>query len=324
MRIKQRVISEKRPPFIVAEISANHNNNLNRALKLVYEAKKAGADAVKLQTYKANTITLKSKNKEFLINDKKSLWNKRKLFDLLKASHKDHGTLGVDDVFKPKYYLPDLKLLYRLYQLVQLNKRTTIVEFGSGWSSLIFYLALNDLKKKYFKQVKNLRRNNPFELIILENEKKYLNISKNRIIKFSKILKLKQTPKTHYCFSDVEMTLFNNKIATQYKKLPLCNPDFIYLDGPTQFNVKKDINGINTRHKDMMPMVCDILKLEYFYTPGTIIVCDGRAANAKFLKDHFKRNWKYINDKENDHHIFYLDDPLLGKYNKLQIEFYKK
>ena len=51
------------------------------------------------------------------------------------------------------------------------------------------------MKKKYFKQVKNLRRNNPFELFILENEKKYLNISKNRIIKFNKTLKLSQTPK---------------------------------------------------------------------------------------------------------------------------------
>lgn len=232
--------------------------------------------------------------------------------------------LSVNEMIVDAPYIPELNDLYRLYQFIVLNKRTTILEFGSGWSSLIFYLALNDLKKKYSKQVKNLRRNNPFELFIVENEKKYLNISKNRIIKFSKILKLKQTPKTHYCFSDVEMTLFNNKIATQYKKLPLCNPDFIYLDGPNQFNVKKDINGISIRHKDMMPMVCDILKFEHFYTPGTIIVCDGRAANAKFLKDHFKRNWKYINDKENDQHIFYLDDPLLGKYNKLQIEFYKK
>ena len=118
------------------------------------------------------------------------------------------------------------------------------------------------------------------------------------------------------------MTTFNNRICTQYKKLPLCNPDFIYLDGPDQFKVKKDINGISTRHKDMMPMVCDILKFEYFYTPGTIIVCDGRAANAKFLLDNFKRRWKYFNDKKNDQHIFNLIDPVLGKYNKKQLEFY--
>ena len=120
------------------------------------------------------------------------------------------------------------------------------------------------------------------------------------------------------------MTIFNNIISTQYKKLPLCNPDFIYLDGPDQFNIKNEINGISTRHKDMMPMVCDILKFEYFYKPGTIIVCDGRAANAKFLKDKFKRKWKYLNDKKNDQHIFWLVDPDLGKYNKLQLEFYSK
>ena len=120
------------------------------------------------------------------------------------------------------------------------------------------------------------------------------------------------------------MTTFKNRICTQYKKLPLCNPDFIYLDGPDKFKVKKDINGISTRHKDMMPMVCDILKFEYFYTPGTIIVSDGRAANAKFLKDHFERKWKYINDKKNDQHLFWLVDPVLGKYNKLQLEFYNK
>ncbi|MDC1033611.1 FAD-dependent thymidylate synthase, partial [Candidatus Pelagibacter sp.] len=135
---------------------------------------------------------------------------------------------------------------------------------------------------------------------------------------------IKKPIKITYCYSEVEMTLFNNRIATQYKKLPLCNPDFIYLDGPGQFNIKKDVNGISTRHNDMMPMVCDILKFEYFFTPGSIIVCDGRAANAKFLKDNFKRKWKYVDDKKNDQHIFWLDDPTLGKYNKLQIDFYKK
>ena len=119
------------------------------------------------------------------------------------------------------------------------------------------------------------------------------------------------------------MALFNDRICTQYKKLPLCNPDFIYLDGPNQFNVKK-INGISVAHKDMMPMNCDILKLEYFYTPGTIIVCDGRAANAKFMRDNFTRNWEYYNDRKSDQHVFYLNDPVLGKYNNLQLKFYKK
>ena len=221
-------------------------------------------------------------------------------------------------------YIPELTDLYRIYQFVILNKRTTILEFGSGWSSLIFNLAINELKKKFKNHIRKLRRNNPFEIFILENEKKYLNITKHRIQKFNRDLKIKKPTNIHYCFSNIEMTTFNDRIATQYKKLPLCNPDFIYLDGPDQFNIKKDVNGISTRHKDMMPMVCDILKLEYFLTPGTIIVCDGRAANAKFLKDNFKRNWEYFNDKKNDQHIFWLNDPILGRYNKLQLEFYKK
>ena len=50
MKIQNRHINEKQPPFIVAEISANHNNSLTRALKLIDKAKEVGADAVKLQT----------------------------------------------------------------------------------------------------------------------------------------------------------------------------------------------------------------------------------------------------------------------------------
>ena len=166
--------------------------------------------------------------------------------------------------------------------------------------------------------------NNPFELFVIENEKKFLNISKKRIVKFNKLLKIKNPTKINYTFTDVEMALFNDRICTQYKKLPLCNPDFIYLDAPNQFNIKKKINGISIGHKDMMPMNCDILKLEYFYTPGTIIVCDGRAANAKFMRDNFTRNWEYYNDRKSDQHVFYLNDPVLGKYNNLQLKFYKK
>jgi len=82
MKIQNRKISLKKPPFIIAEISANHNNNIERTLKLVREAKKVGADAIKLQTYKADSLTLNSTKSQFVINDKKSLWYKKTLFDL--------------------------------------------------------------------------------------------------------------------------------------------------------------------------------------------------------------------------------------------------
>ena len=258
------------------------------------------------------------KNNKFL----KNFFIKKKLKFVIDLSRKRIDR--VNQLRENEKYFPDLNDLYRLYQFLLLNKRTTVFEFGSGWSTLMFSLALKELKDKFSKEVKQLRRNNPFELIVLENQKKYLNITKNRINKINQKLKIKKPIKINYNISDVEMTILNDKICTQYKKVPLCNPDFIYLDGPEQFNVKKNINGISTRHKDMVPMVCDILKFEYFYTPGTMILCDGRGANAKFLKDNFKRKWEYINDRPNDQHIFWLNDPVLGKYNKLQLEFYKK
>ena len=87
--------------------------------------------------------------------------------------------------------IPELNDLYNLYQYILINKRTTILEFGSGWSTLIFSLALKELRDKFSNEVKSLRRNNPFELFVLESEKKYLKITKHRIQKFYKYLNIK-------------------------------------------------------------------------------------------------------------------------------------
>ncbi|MAJ85431.1 MAG: hypothetical protein CL687_00455 [Candidatus Pelagibacter sp.] len=226
-------------------------------------------------------------------------------------------------IIKNQPFAPNLNDLYRLYKLILINKRLTILEFGSGWSTLIFSLAIRELKKKFYKQASSLKRENKFELFVVENEKKYLKISKNRICNYNKIYKIKDPIKINYNLSNVEMTTFNDRISIQYNSLPTCNPDFIYLDAPDKHSVKKSINGISIRHNDMVPMSCDILKLEYFLNPGTIIVCDGRGANASYLKDNLKRKWKYINDQENDQHIFCLKDLIIGKHNREHIEFYR-
>ena len=256
------------------------------------------------------------------ISEIKKFFDKKGLLNLIKETSKNTDNQK-DDVVVKKLLPPDLRDLYMLFHYITLNKRTTILEFGSGWSSLIFSFALSNLKKKYYKKVKNLRRNNPFELFLIENQKKYLNISRRRISYYQN-KKFINNIKVHYHYSDVKMTKFEDRICTEYNHLPMCNPDFIYLDGPDQFRVKNKINGITTKHKDMMPMSCDILKIEYFLTPGTIIVCDGRAANASFLKDNFRRKWLYKRDLENDQHVFYLNDSPLGIYNQRQLNFYNR
>lgn len=70
----------KKKPFIIAEISANHNGSLKLAKKLILSAKKNGADAVKIQSYIPSSMTINSKKKDFII--KKGLWKNQKLWDL--------------------------------------------------------------------------------------------------------------------------------------------------------------------------------------------------------------------------------------------------
>ena len=57
---------------------------------------------------------------------------------------------------------------------------------------------------------------------------------------------------------------------------------------------------------------------------GTIILVDGRTANARFLQKNFQRSWKYFHDEENDQNLFYLNEKPLGKFNKDLLKFYKK
>ncbi len=75
------------PPFIIAEMSGNHNQSFDRALAIVDAAAKAGAHALKLQTYTADTMTLDIAEKEFFINDPDSLWKGKSLYDLYKEAY---------------------------------------------------------------------------------------------------------------------------------------------------------------------------------------------------------------------------------------------
>lgn len=80
--IGDRVIGREFPPFIIAEMSGNHNQSLDRALAIVEAAATSGAHAVKLQTYTAETITLDVQDGDFFIDDENSLWKGNSLYSL--------------------------------------------------------------------------------------------------------------------------------------------------------------------------------------------------------------------------------------------------
>ena len=83
--IKDREISNDFPPYIIAEISANHNGSIKRAKDTIIAAKNAGVDAIKLQTYTPNTMTIDVNRSDFFI--KEGLWKNRSLYDLYSQAY---------------------------------------------------------------------------------------------------------------------------------------------------------------------------------------------------------------------------------------------
>jgi N-acetylneuraminate synthase len=85
--IAGRIIDAEHRPYLIAELSGNHNRSRERALEIVDAAARSGADAIKLQTYTADTITLDCRAPGFVIDDPKSLWAGRQLYELYQEAH---------------------------------------------------------------------------------------------------------------------------------------------------------------------------------------------------------------------------------------------
>ena len=87
VKIDNRLIGFNHPPLIIAEMSGNHNQSLDRALAIVEAAAKAGVHAIKLQTYTADTLTIDMEEGEFYINDPRSLWKGTSLYKLYQQAY---------------------------------------------------------------------------------------------------------------------------------------------------------------------------------------------------------------------------------------------
>ncbi|MEM7665456.1 MAG: pseudaminic acid synthase [Pseudomonadota bacterium] len=111
MQINGRDIGLAARPYLIAEMSGNHNHSLDRALEIVTASAESGADAIKLQTYTADTITLDADGPGFVIEDENSPWNGRRLHELYDEAHTPwnwHGpimeharSLGIDCFSSP-------------------------------------------------------------------------------------------------------------------------------------------------------------------------------------------------------------------------------
>lgn len=118
IKIGGRKIGRNYPPFVIAEISANHNGSIEDAKTLINLAKKSGADAVKIQTYRPDTITLNSRLPDFMISE--GLWAGKSLFELYEQAHTpwewheelfDHARINEIILFSTPFDLSSVDLL---------------------------------------------------------------------------------------------------------------------------------------------------------------------------------------------------------------------
>jgi len=265
-----------------------------------------------VNNFKIKDFNKKAKVKKYFdFFNLKILINKKVKQDRVKANKSFILKNVIKDEKKPFEY--ELDDLCRLHWIILKKKVFNTMEFGSGFST-IFMADACFILDYYFSKIKNIRVDKKFHIYSLEESRKFLKITKKRIPKLlSKYITL--------LHSSVEGIKFQNKFATIYKKKPSISPDFIYLDGPTQYAVKKKIDGFSFDGIARFPMSADLLQMEYFLEPGTFILVDGRTANSRFLRDHFKRKWNYQEDHEGDCHYFSLNEKSLGVHNKNKLRF---
>jgi hypothetical protein len=238
----------------------------------------------------------------------------------------------IEDIYKSSKQTPDgvhfippnYLDLFSLYSKVIATRSLAVLEFGSGWSTLVLALALQENKNRDLAQSSLIRHPNLYELMTVDCESDFMSLAVKRIPN-------QITIRIHQVETKAYMSLVNEQICTLYQHLPAFTADFIYLDGPGcgPNQILGDINGFSIRYGDNinqygLPMSADLIRLEPHLWPGTMIVVDGRGANARFLKNNFKRNWKYNFDESLDQHIFRLDEPPWGRFSKMHVELKEK
>ena len=218
-----------------------------------------------------------------------------------------------DDEQKP--YTVPVSDLARIHFIMIKRRTINVLEFGSGRSTAIMAAAMTALYEEFYGWVnENIRVEKPFKVFSIEEHQKFVNLTQKRLTN-------ETSDRVELSVSKVNLVEYDFRYCTLYEDLPNISPDFIYLDGPSQFATGSQINGFSISHICRMPMAPDVLKSEFFFEPGTLILVDGRTANARFLKYNLKRNWVYQHDPVGNVHYFELQEEPLGYLNEKKLRF---
>ena len=224
----------------------------------------------------------------------------------------------VDNVKDSPPISPDYQDLARIHNLIRTRKCINVLELGSGFSTLVIADALAKNSQDIDRSLTNtkLRRENPFTLTSIDESKKWMELSQSRI-------PITLAGKINFQLTSVILGEINGKPCTFYLDLPNSGFDLFYIDGPSQYAVLgKDALGFSIANPDRMPMSGDILRIEHFIQPGSLVLFDGRVANARFFKSNMQRSWKMVSKRYSDQTLFIQSEKSLGKHNDRFLSYF--
>lgn len=209
-------------------------------------------------------------------------------------------------------FAPEFDDLIRLHWLAVSRRVVTVLEIGSGFSTAVLNDAMELNASKYADfDGPSHRKSSTFKVHSLDANVDWIETTRER----------GGLDRVEFHHSEVDMATFGGRVCTLFRSFPNVAADLIYLDGPDQHNVNGQVHGISTSHPDRFPMSADLLAIEHFLAPGTLIVVDGRTANSRFLASNFQRNWAVERSEEFDQTFFELQEAPLGRYNKNLLDF---
>lgn len=213
-----------------------------------------------------------------------------------------NGVLGLIHVKEDEAFAPVLTDLARLHWAARRSRSRTILEFGVGYSNIVFARALQQNAEDLAEDPSRYRCH------AVDASQHWIEVSAARVPAHLAHF-------VEYSQSEVRIGVVGDGVCSLYDQVPDVTPDLIYLDAPWPGDVDGSIGGISFKGAGRTIVAGDLVRMEPLLIPGTVLIVDGRTNNARFLRSRFRRGWDYFYEPEDGCHLFLLKEPPLGARN---------
>lgn len=198
----------------------------------------------------------------------------------------------------------DVDDLYFLYCMVRQTAAVSVLEYGSGWSTLVLGRALLENRDSFGRDF-HVAHPNPFELLSVDASEFWQTVATERLPR-------EQLELTTMFHAQAQLVDYQGQVASVFEGVPAFTPDLMYLDAPDPEQVVGSVFGRGAQSLNEIPNSADVLLREHSLWPESLVVTDGRTANARFLQRNLRRNWQWLHDPYGDRTVFRLEEPSLG------------